>query len=90
MNCKMCRKELSPEMEKELLCEDCFNRLQDSYGEVCLGCGKYEFIDWTVENVTDLGIKLGVPPEMLWNSNMIIIIPFLVCPDCGKEKEVWG
>lgn len=90
MNCKMCRKELTPEWDKELLCEDCFTKLQDSYGQVCLGCGKHEFIDWTPENVYELGLRLGVPFDLLWTSTMIIIIPFLVCPDCGKEKEVLG
>jgi hypothetical protein len=82
--CKMCGKE---SFEDEGLCKECFDKLQTHYGEKCLVCGNYTFIEWTPENVAVLAKKIGIDYDMLFGTSMIIILPFRGCPSCVKSIE---
>jgi hypothetical protein len=84
--CKMCGKVAH---EDEGLCKDCFDMLQTHYGQICLKCKHYDFIEWTPANVAVLAKKLGIDYDMLIGTNMIVILPFKGCPKCMPKDEPW-
>jgi len=88
--CRVCGK---PALEKEHLCQPCFDKLQTHYAEICLNCKNYTFIEWTEQHVQVLAKKLEamcgepIPFDMLFNTARIIILPFKVCPKCNIGEE---
>lgn len=82
--CQVCGQ---PVLKEEHLCQLCFDKLQTHYAQVCLYCKSYTFVEWTPENVEGLARKLQIPYNILYETSLIVIIPYRVCSKCDTNKE---
>ena len=80
--CRMCGN-----LNKEILCPACKEKLQTSFGQVCLKCGNYKFVPWTEENVKRLAQNMGLNYDFLWNIDRIVVIPTPRCPKCCELSK---
>lgn len=85
--CVLCHKTI--DLENLQLCRECLEKLQTHYAQLCKKCGKYSFIEWTEENIKELAGELGMPFEVLFETEQILIVPFKECDECNVAS-IWG
>ncbi len=86
VECVLCHRIVASEHDQ--LCRSCLEKLQTHYAQLCKKCGRCSFIEWTEENIKELAGQLGMPFEVLFETEQIVIIPFKECVEC-KAASIW-